>query len=116
MARTGMGAAEAKWAGRIEQLEESGLSLRKFAEREGIKAGTLSFWKWKLAQRARGRGQAPRVAPLQFVELTAQVPAAPSPAMSLELVLRSGLTVRVPNGFHAAELVRLVDVLEEVRS
>lgn len=43
--------AAAKWARHVEQLEKSGLSVRKFAAHQGLKAGTLSFWKWKLAQR-----------------------------------------------------------------
>jgi hypothetical protein len=69
MARTETGAAEAKWAGRIEALAKSGLSLRKFAEREGIKAGTLSFcWRGALRDRhlcaeghaLRGEGARPQ--------------------------------------------------------
>ena len=38
------------------------------------------------------------------------------PVVSFEVVLRSGRTVRVPGGFGAAALARLVNVLEEVRS
>ena len=51
--------------------------------------------------------------PLRFVELkmavAPQTPAAPG----FEVVLGSGRRVRIPGGFDAAELTRLVGVLEE---
>lgn len=109
-------AAEARWAKRVERLERSGLSIRTFAAREGLKPGSLSFWKWKLAGRC-GREQraTEAVAPVRFVELTAK--AAPSAAgtAGFEVVLASGRAVRVPGGFDAAELTRLVEVLEKER-
>jgi hypothetical protein len=106
-------AAAVKWAERLEMLQQSGLSVRKFAEREGLRAGTLSFWKWKLEQQ-RTAG-APRVEPLKFVELTAESPATETSA-TFEVTLRSGRTVWVPEGFDAAELARLIAVLEEAQS
>jgi hypothetical protein len=107
-------AAEAKWAKRVARLERSGVSIRTFAAREGLKAGSLSYWKWRLSQRGRARPAA--VAPLRFVELTGrQSPsAAPAPAPGFEVVLSTGRKVRVPGGFDAGELGRLVAVLEEV--
>jgi hypothetical protein len=106
--------AAGKWAKRIERYEKSGLSQRAFAIREGLNAGTLSFWRWKL--RGGGREQKEgRIAPLRFVELTAK---ATTPRVSmgmLEIVLRSGQTVRVPGGFDSGELSRVVQMLEEER-
>ena len=118
--RTAGRGAEAKWARRVERLERSGLSIRTFAAREGLPAGSLSSWKWKLAQRRRptsGAG-ARDGAPLRFVELKtpAAAPAKPTTAPAFEVVLGMGRMVRVPGGFDAADLVRLVGVLEEVRS
>jgi hypothetical protein len=46
------------------------------------------------------------------VELTTAPPAAPVAVAGFEVLLGSGRTVRVPGGFDAAELVRLVGVLE----
>jgi len=109
----------ARWAKRVERLERSGLSIRTFAAREGLKAGSLSFWKWKLAHQGSGDGRAgaERVAPLQFVELTAKEAPGPAPARAgFEVVLSSGRVVRVAGGFDATELARLVGVLEERRS
>ena len=105
-------AAEAKWAKRIARFERSGLSIRAFAARDELKAGSLSFWRWKLAHR---RPAAEPVAPLRFVELTAAKAATVGAAMSYEVALASGRTVRVPSGFDGVELARLVAVLEEAR-
>jgi hypothetical protein len=114
MAMVGMArgnAAAARWGKRVERLERSGLSIRTFAAREGLKAGSLSRWKSKI-RRERQVGAA-AVTPLRFVELTAARPATPAPVF--EVLLRSGRTVRVPDGFEAGELARLVSVLEEAR-
>lgn len=117
MAKTagaGVGDAAAKWAERVEALRQSGLSIRKYAAREGLRAGTLSFWKAKLER--HGHSQVPRVAPMKFVELMAAPPGSRAPAAQFEIVLRSGATVRVPGGFDGIDLARLVAVLEEVRT
>ena len=120
-ARAARRGAEAKWARRVERLGRSGLSIRTFAAREGLPAGSLSFWKWKLAQRGRratGAGRS-QEAPLRFVELKAPAAAQaarPTTAPVFEVVLGMGRMVRVPGGFDAAELVRLVGVLEEASS
>lgn len=109
-----MARAAEQWAKRVRRLEESGLSLRRFAEREGLKAGSLSFWKWKLRQeRGRKREVAP-VPPVELIELRATA-ARPVAAQPFEVELRSGRRVRVAAGFDAAELARLVVVLEEAQ-
>jgi transposase-like protein len=60
------------------------------------------------------RGGEP-ITPMRFVELTTKAPATPASVARFEIVLRSGRLVRVPGGYDAAELVRLVGLLEEVR-
>ena len=107
--QAGMSAAAAKWSRQIERQKQSGLSVRAFADREGLKAGSLSFWRWKLAHDSRRSGK-----PVRFVELTTEVGS--SSASRFEVVLRSGRRVRVPGGFERQELARLVQVLEEVCS
>lgn len=107
------GAAE-EWAKRLRRLEKSGLSLRRFAAREGLKAGSLSFWKWKLRQEQDRPGKAAPVRPVEFIELQTE-PAEAAAAQPFEVELRSGRRVRVAAGFDAAELARLVVVLEEAR-
>jgi hypothetical protein len=110
--------AAAEWARRIEEQEKSGLSIRKFAEQQGLKPGSVSFWKWKLAREGRAARPA-AVAPLKFVELTAVAPPPTPPhrgGAMFEIVLSSGRSIRVPVGFDASELARLIAALEEVRS
>jgi hypothetical protein len=112
-----MARAAEQWAKRVKRLERSGLSIRTFAEREGLKAGSLSFWKWKLG-RDRGqnqRGVAAQAEPVQLIELRTETAARPA-TEPFEVELRSGRRVRVTAGFDAAELARLVVVLEEARS
>lgn len=113
MAKETGGAAEV-WARRVARLERSGLSLRKFAARERLKAGSLSFWKWKLAQRRTSPARA--ATPSGFVELTLAERPVPAVAPRLEVVLTAGRSVLVPVGFDAGELRRLVAALEEARS
>ena len=55
------------------------------------------------------------VAPMKFVELTTELPV-PTASATFEVLLLSGVTVRVPGGFDAGELARLVGALEGVRA
>jgi transposase-like protein len=81
----------------------SGLSLACFAAREGLEVHRLYRWSRRLedtGDRLTG-----------FVEVTAAVAARGE--VRFDVVLRSGQTVRVPEGFDAQELRRLIAVLEE---
>lgn len=100
-------------------MADSGLTAREFAAEVGVNANTLAGWKWRLSrggERRRDSSTAPavKIPAMKFVEVTtAAVPTAPS---MFEVVLRSGLMVRVPARFDAGELARLVVALEEVRA
>jgi hypothetical protein len=118
------------WAKRVERWTDSGLTAKEFAAEVGVNPHSLKWWKWRLssaparpsteraavrrmAPGARRRGsKAPSVAtsPLTFVEIPAATAAEP-----LELVLPSSVRVRVPSGFDAAALGRLLDVLDARR-
>jgi len=97
---------EASRAAREERPEYS-----RFAAREGLAAGSLSYWRWKLERQNGGALRA-----TQFVEFKTSGPGPGGPVLPFEVVLESGRVVRVPRGFDAAELGRLVGVLEEARS
>jgi transposase-like protein len=90
----------------LEAQSRSGLSVGRFARQEGIAAQRLYWWSRRL-----GRAEQPE----PFVEL---VPARtgetePSPReRRMEVVLRSGLVVRVDEQFDGAAVVRLITALE----
>jgi hypothetical protein len=95
------------WKERVQQWLSSGLGAREFATREGLRPERLSFWKRRLRA-----SSAMAVAGVSFAKVTV----APSRAESttggsLELVTRSGHTVRLRADFDEATLRRLLTVL-----
>lgn len=102
-------ATGARWTAQVARgvlaaLEKSGLPRGEFAALHGIHEQRLYNWQRRLAADV-GDGQ-----PLQFREVSPAAAAGTDPR--LEVVLRSGRLVRVPPSFDAAELGRLLDVLE----
>jgi hypothetical protein len=99
-----------KWAKRVEAWKRSGVPIEKYAARLGINPKSLAWWKWQLASKPARKRQAVAAAsftPLTFVEVKAS-----EKAVGLELVLSSGVCVRVPVDFDDVVLGRLLDVLE----
>jgi transposase len=96
-------ATRATWAARVRDWKRSGLTADDYAEREGLKAGTLLWWSSQL-----NRSPAPTSRP-PVVEVTVAGGRAES---ALEVTLASGARVTVPVGFDEATLVRLLTVLE----
>ena len=100
--------AEAKWRSLIAAQERSGLSVRVFAATHGIAAATLYWWRSRLSRR-----QSPsELVPVEIVDHDiALEPAARRTSADFEVHLDSGATLRIPTGFDAAELRRLVQAL-----
>jgi hypothetical protein len=105
------------WAKRVERWKDSGLSAAQFATEIGVSARALSWWKWQLgrgekAKPVRRRPKARRVplSPMTFVEMSA-----PAASGALEIVLPSGVRIRVPAGVDSDALGRVLDVLEKRR-
>jgi transposase-like protein len=104
-----------EWAARVARLKESGLSVAKFAAQIGVNAKTLAWWRAALARAeqksrmvaASRRSRQVTIAPLNFIEMTARTEAGP-----VEVVLPSGVFVRVRAGFDAATFARVLDVME----
>ena len=108
MART----SRAEWEKRVERWQDSGLSAKEFATEIGVTAQSLMLWKWKLrhaevdlAKPARKQDEGPK-----FLQLVAAGDA-PMTQGPLELLLPSGITLRLHPGFHEPTLLRLVDLL-----
>jgi hypothetical protein len=92
----------------VSEWESSGLKLAEFARAQGVAPATLSWWRWTIGRRERER-RSP--APGAFVGVQL-VGAAVAPPRPFEVVLPGRRVVRVPSGFDAAELARLLSALE----
>jgi len=109
------------WAKRVEALKASGLSVARFAAEAKINPRSLAWWRWHLRtgrktpkrdeRRSRGRrsaAMATTISPLTFIEMrSAEV------TDGLEVVLRSGVRIKVRPGFDSPTLALLLDVLEQ---
>jgi hypothetical protein len=105
------------WAKRVERWRESGLTAKEFAAEVGVKASTLHDWSWRLSAGER-TGEPEKVEREQFIEVAtpAKEPERASstrrqPMEKIELVLASGVTVRLPARFEAEALRRLLAVV-----
>ena len=110
------------WRRTIRQQQRSGLTVRAFCLREGLKDGAFRWWRQALARRDREvvastqadrDGEpieaAPTFLPVRLIDPEA-LPTRPSP--SIEVVLPAGPIVRVPSGFDPRTLGQVLAVLE----
>lgn len=87
----------------MRDWKRSGLTAADYAERQGLKAGTLTWWSSELNRTTPASLRPP------VVEVTVAAGHAES---ALEVMLVSGVRVAVPVGFDEATLARLLTVLE----
>jgi transposase len=111
-------AREKFWRGAIREQQRSGLSVRDFCKREGLKDGAFRWWRRELPRRDQGASAAPRgertepapaFLPVRVVDPES---VAPRPAPPIEIVLPTGPTIRVPAGFDPRTLGHVLAVLE----
>lgn len=101
----------------LAEQERSGLSVADFAARIGVNPVTLYAWRRRLAGAASRKRSRRTAAGLVQVRVVAddqpERPAQPATAAA-PLVVRVGRSrgIEVPAGFDAAELARLIGVLE----
>ena len=112
---------EVRWSKHIEGWKTSGLTQRRYCERESISYETFKRWRQRLRAGAVVRGSAPRFVPVRVAALPAPAP------MSMDPLSRSGRAlpirgaeIRLANGraialgaeFDEVELGRLIRLLE----
>ncbi len=113
-------ADRAEWSKRVERWRDSGLSAKEYAAETGLKASTLSYWKWRLKSEAKPAPRStslakatarkqPQGRSLTFVEVAPGAIA----ASLFEVELAHGVVVRVPMDFDADALGRLLAVVEQ---
>jgi transposase len=118
-------ATRQEWVKRIERWRDSGLTAKEFAAEIDVTPTSLSYWKWKLRQESNAPAAAPpglvtkhcapraaRSVPApRFLELVSHPSAQVGDVALLEVVLRSGVVVRVPDQFDESALRRVVTLL-----
>jgi hypothetical protein len=110
-----LGDREQFWQDHVAGWKNSGLSLRLYSERHGLKAGTLGYWNSRL--KAQTADALTSSAGPEAMFLAVHV-AEPAVSVSeprddrIELVLKGGSVLRVGRGFDAVTLDRLIDVVE----
>jgi transposase len=105
------------WRDHVAGWKSSGLSLRLYSERHGLKAGTLGYWNSRLKARAAdapasSSGPEARATFLAVHVAEPAVTVPEPPDERIELALPGGCVVRVNRGFDAATLDRRLDVVE----
>lgn len=98
------------WRGHIEQYLGGGLSRREYCQRHQLALSTFDYWRRRLrkegAPATSSSSRALEVVRVE-VDMASVVGSAP-----LELVVGNGRMIRIPAGFDAGTLERLLVVLE----
>jgi hypothetical protein len=111
-------AREKFWRRTIREQQRSGLAVRAFCLREGLKDWTFRWWRQELARRDQvpsitTAGERTEAAaaflPVRVIDLEA---VSPRQAPPIEIVLMTGPIVRVPSGFDPSTLGQVLAVLE----
>ena len=105
------------WRDHVAGWKSSGLSLRLYSERHGLKAGTLGYWNSRLKAQAAdaltSSAGPETAATFLAVHVAEPVVSVSEPRDDrIELVLKGGSVLRVGRGFDAMTLDRLLDVVE----
>ncbi len=108
------------WQAHIKAWSESSLTQRAYCQAHGLSEAQFSHWKPRLRKKGqRQRAKAPLV-PLKVIEEVPsetereEVRGAASDAGELALVFGNGLRLEISDGFDAATLRRVLEVLAYV--
>src|ERR1700758_1444157 len=92
------------WQQRLGRFRKSGLAVADFCEREGISTASFYTWRRRLqADAAPNTADEPRLVPVRLV--------APPPSAPVELLLPSGMVLRLSPDTDLAWLRQLLPVL-----
>ena len=92
------------WQQRLEHFRRSGLTVADFCDREGLSVASFYAWKRRLATDS-APGPAPRFVPVRVVTPPVSAP--------VELLLPSGLVLRLAPGVDLAWLRQLLGLLDD---
>ncbi len=97
---------EAFWRRRLDQQADSGLSVRAWCRKQGLKEAAFYWWRRQLARRKAGQGESGFVP----VQVTGDGPRGADP--QIEIVLSDGRCVRLTGSVNRQTLADVLDVLE----
>jgi transposase len=101
-----------RWAKRVRQWDQSGLTAAAFAAEWDLNPRTLAYWKWRLRKEAAEAPVAKEAeSPPKFVEVTPAPSTWWQPADRIEIVISDRVVVRVPDAFDAVTLRRVIEAL-----
>jgi|JI8StandDraft_1071087.scaffolds.fasta_scaffold368497_1 hypothetical protein len=96
----------------ISEQERSGLSVREFAERRGVRTSTLNWWRWNLRRRSVGVSSESSVRGAMIpVTVVNDREERASPGSTILVRLPDGLEIEVSSGFDGGEIKRLIEAL-----
>jgi transposase-like protein len=90
----------------IKRYRASGMGLKQFARRHGLKAGRLHYWVYQQAKPVEARERVPG-----FQEVRLPIPASSAGSWSAEVSLANGTTVRLAREADVAWVKSLIDCL-----
>ena len=96
-------AERARW---LNQYRASGMGLKQFARRHGLRPGQLHYWVYQSPKPPESRAALPR-----FQEVRLPVPAVGTGSWSTEIGLPNGTTVRLAREADVAWAMALIDGL-----
>lgn len=105
---TDHGAERARW---VSKYRDSGLSLKVFARRHGLRAGQLHYWVY-----SHTHGPASAQKGLVFQEVRLPQTAIAPPAWTAEVGLPNGMTVRLARGTDREWTKGLIECLSRLCS
>ena len=106
---------EQYWRQAVADWQQSGLSVTAFCQQRQLQVQAFFRWRKLLAVRDQPEAGCAEAAtpPALFLPVQLRSPAPPAPEQPFEIVLASGLLLRVRPGFDPAQLRLLLGVLEE---
>jgi hypothetical protein len=110
-----------EWQKLVRAWRRSGLPAGEFAAHHGVKAQTLSWWRWQLGAERVRRPAKRKVAKRRAPRLVAVEVSGPSSGAgdrstpTWELVMASGHTLRAYRGAERAELLAVAELLARHR-
>jgi transposase len=97
-------AARQRWQQRLERFHRSGLTVPAFCDREGISAASFYAWRRRLQyDPSPPASNTPRLVPVRLIPPAARAP--------VELLLPSGLVLRLPPDTDLRWLRQVLDLL-----